>query len=696
MKRFLAILLMVCMLIPQSVCASGEEDGPVIGDVSIDSPKKVYTGGDTVVVRIEASDPAGITSAGATWQLDGTEQYFSDGQVDVQNGGIVLISFPITRRMSSGTWNLIDVFVGNTNDKYTNKAATGISIEVDNLSYVKPTVTNLSVTPTEGAAGETEFEFIATIEQGTSEIDAVSVDLVFGFNQSYYPVALYKTDNPKVFRGVSTFADAKIRTLSFDMITICTTDGEWFYYTTDGRPNGNEDSQIINTDFDGITLTNRVEDTDVPELLGFSFENATVYTPGTIKLNLTVKDDTTAVEEVEIVKVKVVDETEEEMLPEIMTMNSLGDSPGEPKVFTFSEDCSRYTQSYSCYIKSIKLKDTAGNESFYSIEDDSENRIEKKIVNIVNNNMSDVFLSLSDPQLCDKVAQIEEGAMAVVDTSGSTLVPEEFFRIIKGKDITIIFEQMYSSGMDDQNMDPTGIQWIINGKDISEKNIKPINVGIKVQRAYIPSPWLTYQEKLHEKPMPRFNLDVPELLDPIIKEKLIEDGYEDVIPQVYALQEKGEYFSETYIRLVSEIGYIEMVFADNGVLPAKSTIRLKPSYALRGLVNTKDVFLHFINPDTNKFELVQSGIYCDDEGYYEFGITHNSTYALDNGIEEIVNITDDQSGKKDTGAVDTNTITKEKKTVKTGDSNMIIALILLLMISGGLLVWTGIRKKKIG
>ena len=64
-------------------------------------------------------------------------------------------------------------------------------------------------------------------------------------------------------------------------------------------------------------------------------------------------------------------------------------------------------------------------------------------------------------------------------------------------------------------------------------------------------------------------------------------------------------------------------FPDNGNLPGKALVRIKD---VDGLGD--NVFVYLFNESTNKFSLINDNVKKLDDGYYEFIISHNSSYLI--------------------------------------------------------------------
>lgn len=69
-------------------------------------------------------------------------------------------------------------------------------------------------------------------------------------------------------------------------------------------------------------------------------------------------------------------------------------------------------------------------------------------------------------------------------------------------------------------------------------------------------------------------------------------------------------------------------FPSNGKLPGKCKIRIKADYALKNYLGLKELYVYYYNTDEKMFSTVATKIELNSEGYYEFYITHNSTFVL--------------------------------------------------------------------
>jgi len=71
-------------------------------------------------------------------------------------------------------------------------------------------------------------------------------------------------------------------------------------------------------------------------------------------------------------------------------------------------------------------------------------------------------------------------------------------------------------------------------------------------------------------------------------------------------------------------------FANNGLLPGKCKVRIKADYALQQYLGKEKLYVYYYDEREEQFSNVASKIHLTSDGYYEFYITHNSSYILTN------------------------------------------------------------------
>ena len=134
--------------------------------------------------------------------------------------------------------------------------------------------------------------------------------------------------------------------------------------------------------------------------------------------------------------------------------------------------------------------------------------------------------------------------------------------------------------------------------------------------------------------------------------------------------------------------YISIIFKDNGELPGKAKIRVKLDYTHKYVEGLEDLMLLYLEEQMgiereDPFSVEVNRVDLAEDGFYEFEITHNSTYVLTN---KEINYTGNT--KKD---ISLNNIVKNVK-----DGNLLpycIALAVLIVI---LVVIRSKKKKELG
>ena len=87
-----------------------------------------------------------------------------------------------------------------------------------------------------------------------------------------------------------------------------------------------------------------------------------------------------------------------------------------------------------------------------------------------------------------------------------------------------------------------------------------------------------------------------------------------------------DYKDESLNELLDKALVLE--FADNGELPGVATVRIKLDYAFRDYVGDKVYVYHYVDGDRVFSEITGEAVGQNDNGWFEFKISHNSTYVL--------------------------------------------------------------------
>ena len=166
------------------------------------------------------------------------------------------------------------------------------------------------------------------------------------------------------------------------------------------------------------------------------------------------------------------------------------------------------------------------------------------------------FGSLGNAAALDAVKNLEKGQTAVLDCRYYKTVSKDYFLAIAGKDVTL--------ALIDEN-----VQWVFNGKNISEAKCKSINISSTIK---------------------------------------IVDG----APYGYA--------ADTKIAL--------LIFRNNGELPGEVDMRVDHEYLAEKYNFSKtNMKLTYLDANNNAF-LEDSDVDVAGDDYYEYEVDHNSTFAL--------------------------------------------------------------------
>lgn len=389
-----------------------------------------------------------------------------------------------------------------------------------------------------------------------------------------------------------------------------------------------------------IQPSNYKLDDTAPEVISFSYNKQKLYTPNTLITTFDIIDDASGVSQ--SLCGMAYFRNEDGTFNEGATISKAYDNYGilmdsyESKL-----EFSRYDNPGEIYMYKVVVYDLAGNKKTLSIDDGT---LEKRIVNIITDETKYTLeTSTTLSNYIDEISNLSDGSIVLCDISINKIVKKELFDSIKGKDITIVFEDVFGNEWDKQ-----GIQWIINGKDITNET-KNVNMSINLSMGY----YCPYLLKDYVFPEVVYNPDLPE------EEEIISEREQQVkIAQEYFkyLSSLGYKNTEKYLNKTIEIinssftsvdgaimeavGYIRYLsinFADNGELPCKTIVRIKPDYATRNIIGAKGLYLFYVDGD--KYTKISEGIEMNEDDYYDFVITHNSEYWLiGKNVNEVANV----------------------------------------------------------
>ncbi|PWL96471.1 MAG: hypothetical protein DBY07_00225 [Clostridiales bacterium] len=402
--------------------------------------------------------------------------------------------------------------------------------------------------------------------------------------------------------------------------------------------------------------SNYAKDTTKPELVSFSYSQEELTPPTRLYTRLDLKDDESGFDSF---CGWAYFKNEAATYENNIAIDVGLDADGIAQDYYCAKlDLSHYENPGKIYLDRIVIYDRAGNQMEYSVD---KGTLKKEYVTVVPESEADQYVLKTNTlhqDYIEKIANCPEGSKVLCDISGKKIIPKEFFDKLKEKDITVVFEDIYG-----ETYDKTGIQWVVNGKDIVNET-KDIDMSVTLGND-VYCYWLL---KEYEFPEVEYDNTLPEeeRLDKArIQQRKIAEDYWNYVKE----QRKDELTAEEadrYLKKTLEIintsdtevssavmeatgytPYLNIEFpSENGLLPCKSIVRIKPAYATRNLIGTNDLYLFYINGD--KYSKEDSGIDMTADAYYDLTITHNSEYWLTQA--------------------DINDVPKPDGTVKPGDS----------------------------
>ena len=168
--------------------------------------------------------------------------------------------------------------------------------------------------------------------------------------------------------------------------------------------------------------------------------------------------------------------------------------------------------------------------------------------------------------LKEDMKKVKEGDKVLVNYNPENdTLKKEIFEEIKGKDISMTFEN-------------EGVQWIINGKDVTDENIKDIHMEVK------------------------FNT--------------IEDFADEDTKRAIT-----NITGETPVAVIS--------FPENGELPCPVRMRIKADHTMRKFLGKEEgLYVYYYDNTLKKMKTIAAQVTIEDDQYFEFTIYHCSDYVL--------------------------------------------------------------------
>lgn len=426
-----------------------------------------------------------------------------------------------------------------------------------------------------------------------------------------------------------------------------------------------------------ININNYIEDTTPPELLSYQWEKEEILLPGVAKLKFNVEEES------------AINTTYAFARDSLGNIVEAAPFVGYDYERQFEFTLPRYNSGETLELMGFYLEDIAGNGIIYYVGDNLavvENSLPLNLPiknKVLINDLPvlslkqvyefDEILTLTDTNLITKLKNSPENKIYVINTFASQVITKEIFDVIKGRDITLIFEDVTNAS----SFHNSAIQWVINGRDINNQT-KDIDItttigtvndkvvsngdGFGFDLGY-------YPDSNQEERNINFLYQVKNL--PILK------YYYDYLQQ---FDSKTSDYAEEFYKEYQNNERLIVEFAPNGELPGKFTIRIKIDYALKDRMPNMDINVYYQSGDT--YELIEQGIYLSEDYSYSFDIVHNSTYVLTKKA-----LTDENNFEEEIGKPNDNDI------VNTG-ANKNYTGYSVLLISGILLTYIIYNSKK--
>lgn len=411
---------------------------------------------------------------------------------------------------------------------------------------------------------------------------------------------------------------------------------------------GNGENYIkLDTNID-LTPSNYQEDTKTPTMESFQHNSTKLYPPSMLITRLDLKDDESGFGD--FCGYAFYKNEKGDYEKGVPIERALDDEGSQLDYYNAKLELPRYEDPGELYLDRVVFTDAVGNRADYSV---SAGTLKKQLVTVASD-LSEYTLktSTTEEDYIAKISALQNGSKVLCDIATEKVIPKKLFDKIKGKDITITFEDIYGEASNKQ-----GIQWIINGRDIVNDTID-VDMTIKLSDD-VYCPWILkdykftdvdYDESLPEDERVEKAREQQRKIATDYWNYLKELGYENtdeyLEKTINEINTGDTEASSAIMQVMGYTHYLSIKFAENGLLPCKSIVRIKPEYATRHMIGAKNLYLFYI--DGNEYSQVDDGISMSDDAYYDLTITHNSEYWLTQA--------------------DINDVPKPDGTVKPGDS----------------------------
>ncbi len=302
-----------------------------------------------------------------------------------------------------------------------------------------------------------------------------------------------------------------------------------------------------------FTVTNESgEDVTGPVLKGISIDKTEVEALSEVILTLDVEDDLSGYQSA------IVDVVNRKNDRRINLCHSSHDNPNEVIIHI-----SEWEPTGLFEVECVSLFDKNNNLSTYYTEN-LPNQVSFLVKNVDENDTSgDIFTSTNNANLVEDIQNMAEGSTAHIYYGNGATISADVFEAIKGQNKTIALKS-------------DGIEWIFNGQDVTDENIKKIDLTTSIEA--------------------KWNSD--------------SDAAEGIDWEQNALI---------------------LSFAENGKLPAPATIRIKADWVFKDAVGTENLYVYYYDNTTKEYVQVAADLTITKDEYLEFTIDHNSDFVITQG-----------------------------------------------------------------
>lgn len=334
-----------------------------------------------------------------------------------------------------------------------------------------------------------------------------------------------------------------------DSIDISDQNGHYQYYYS----SYNEYAELLLPKELSFTVINESgEDVTAPVLKGISINKTEVEAPSEVTITLDVEDDLSGYKSATI---EVINRKNDR------TIRAISEGSDNPNELTIS--VSEWEPSGLFEIDHIILHDNNNNSSSYYGKT-LPNQVSFLVKNVDENDTSgDIITSTNNTNLVEDIQNMAEGSTAHIYYGNGATISKEVFEAIKGQDKTIALKS-------------DGIEWIFNGQDVTDENIKKIDLTTSIEA--------------------KWNSD--------------SDAAEGIDWEQNALI---------------------LSFAENGKLPAPAKIRIKADWVFKDAVGTENLYVYYYDNTTKKYVQVAADLTITKDEYLEFTIDHNSDFVITQG-----------------------------------------------------------------